>query len=361
VDAILDDLAFGYLVEREAGAGAHEVAGQGDRVMCVCAVGELTSEHGGPELRDLGSVVGVDADADNGGSRHDRLPVRGEVSDRGVRWRFGRRLRPDLCRERGSRFVDGAVFTDHDGQGGQRFHKTMRAEWATPTARTFVTIVEAQASLDAWVREYNTVRPHQSVGGRPPIARFALAGPRPTSVELDERSEEVESRRRPSRTRAPGVSRWVDHPGQIRLAGFAYSVGPVFAGEHVEVVAGEGIVSILHHGVLVASHAQRLRADQLDRLQRPERAPLVRRARDATAGLTVTRIADGDGVISFAATPYRAGRAWARQNIDVTIVAGSVQLSVDGKVIRVHPIRHERSRELAFANPKGRPRHVKQA
>jgi hypothetical protein len=135
----------------------------------------------------------------------------------------------------------------------------------------------------------------------------------------------------------------------------------VFAGEHVEVVAGEGIVSILHHGVLVASHAQRLRADQLDRLQRPERAPLVRRARDATAGLTVTRIADGDGVISFAATPYRAGRAWARQNIDVTIVAGSVQLSVDGKVIRVHPIRHERSRELAFANPKGRPRHVKQA
>jgi hypothetical protein len=37
--------------------------------------------------------------------------------------------------------------------------------------------------------------------------------------------------------------------------------------------------------------------------------------------------------------------------------AASVQLSRDGKVIRVHPIRHDRSRELgAFANPKGRPR-----
>jgi len=34
-----------------------------------------------------------------------------------------------------------------------------------------------------------------------------------------------------------------------------------------------------------------------------------------------------------------------------------VQLSVDDQVIRVHPIRHDRSRELgAFANPKGRPR-----
>jgi hypothetical protein len=41
----------------------------------------------------------------------------------------------------------------------------------------------------------------------------------------------------------------------------------------------------------------------------------------------------------------------------VSIVGGSVQLAKDGKVIRVHPIRHDRSRELgAFANPKGRPR-----
>jgi hypothetical protein len=37
----------------------------------------------------------------------------------------------------------------------------------------------------------------------------------------------------------------------------------------------------------------------------------------------------------------------------VAIVAGSVQLSKDGQVIRVHPIRHDRSRELgAFANPR---------
>jgi hypothetical protein len=55
--------------------------------------------------------------------------------------------------------------------------------------------------------------------------------------------------------------------------------------------------------------------------------------------------------------PYSAGRRWARQSIDVAIVAGSVPLSKDGQIIRVHPIRHDRSRELgAFANPKGRPR-----
>jgi transposase InsO family protein len=280
--------------------------------------------------------------------------------------RFGRGPGPVLfdriCAENGVRHLLTAPYSPTTTGKVERFHKTMRAEWATPTERRFATIVEAQAALDAWVSEYNTARPHQSVGGRPPIERFALAGRGPASVELKERIEQAAAPRRGRVSRPPGASRWVDQRGQISLAGFTYSVGPVFAGEHVEVVVTGGLVEIVHHGVLVATHVQRLRADQLDRLQRPERATPVRRARDATAGLTVTRIADGDGVISFAATPYRAGRAWARRNIDVTIVAGSVQLSVDDKVIRVHPIRHDRSRELgAFANPKGRPRHAKPA
>ncbi len=53
---------------------------------------------------------------------------------------------------------------------------------------------------------------------------------------------------------------------------------------------------------------------------------------------------------------------WARTPIDVAIVGASVQLSKDGKLIRVHPFRHDRSRELgAFANPKGRPRRKNSA
>jgi hypothetical protein len=124
------------------------------------------------------------------------------------------------------------------------------------------------------------------------------------------------------------------------------------------VVAG-GLVEILHAGVVIVTHAQRFRADQADRAPR---ARITRRARDATAGLTVTRLANGTGVVSFAGTDYQAGRRWARQSIEVSIVAGSVQLSKDGKIIRVHPIRHDRSRELgAFANPKGRPRRKNSA
>ena len=159
--------------------------------------------------------------------------------------------------------------------------------------------------------------------------------------------------------RPAGVSRWVNAHGKISLAGFSYGVGATYAGEPVEVVVTGGLVDILHAGVVVATHAQRLRPDQADRAPR---ARVARKTRDATAGLTVTRLADGAGTITFAGTTYRAGRSWARQAIDVTIVAGSVQLSQDGKVIRIHPIRHDRTRELgAFANPKGRARRKNSA
>jgi hypothetical protein len=81
-----------------------------------------------------------------------------------------------------------------------------------------------------------------------------------------------------------------------------------------------------------------------------------------THSLTVTRLADGAGVACSADTNYAAGRRWARQPIDVTIVAGPVQLSKDRKVIHIHPLRHDRSRDLgAVANPKGRPRRKNSA
>jgi hypothetical protein len=104
------------------------------------------------------------------------------------------------------------------------------------------------------------------------------------------------------------------------------------------VVAG-GLADILHAGVVVAAHGQRLREDHAGRAPR---ARVARRARDATAGLAVTRLADGSGNVSFAGATYGAGRRWARAPVDVTIVAGPVQLSRDGKIIRVTGLPRER-------------------
>jgi hypothetical protein len=265
-----------------------------------------------------------------------------------------------ICADNGIRHLLTAPYSPTTTGKVERLHKTMRAEFFTHKDGRYANVEELQAALDGWVSEYNTARPHQSCGGRPPAERFRLADrslipdDSAAAPSLTPAAVSGEGAKRPA-----GVSRWVNARGKISLAGFSYHVGASYAGEPVEAVVAGGLVDILHAGVVVATHAQRIRADQADRAPR---APVASRARGATAGLTVTRLADAAGVVSFAGTPYAAGRRWARTAVDVSIVAASVQLSRDGHLIRVHPIRHDRARELgAFANPKGRPRRKNSA
>jgi len=237
----------------------------------------------------------------------------------------------------------------------ERFHRTMRDDFLVHHDRVHATIDELQRALDEWVDEYNTTRPHQSLGDRPPVERFALAAQhRSADLEMPDIADEVVLVERP-----PGVNRWVDQRGSIGIGGLRYRVGATFAGEPVEVVVRSGLVEILHAGVLVATHAERRRTTDASK---PQRAARAGRSRPPTSGMSVTRRVDGGGTVSFSGTGYRVGRSWARQFVEVAIVAGSVQISSKGKVIRVHAIRHDRSKEHgAFATPHGRPRKPKVA
>jgi transposase InsO family protein len=232
----------------------------------------------------------------------------------------------------------------------ERFHRTWRDEFLAEHDRVHASIEEAQAALDAWVVKYNTERPHQSLGDRPPAERFALAAPRRV---VDTDTDLGETQVPPGSPRPPGVSRWVDQRGSIGLNHFRYRVGPTYVGESVEVVVLGGLVEILHAGVLIATHAERRRADVATQAQR---SPRQGRARPPTSGLSVSRIVCSAGTISFASTDYRVGRSWVGRQVDVAVVAGSVQISEGTKVIRVSAIRHDRAKEHgAFARPQGRP------
>ena len=141
-----------------------------------------------------------------------------------------------------------------------------------------------------------------------------------------------------------------------------YRVGTAFAGQQVEVVTTHGLVEILHTGVLITTHVQRRCRSAGQGAAENSRAVPARTARNPTTGLSVTRIVDGAGTVSFAGTGYRVGAAWARKTVDIAIVAGSVQISAAGKVIRVHAARHDPVKEHgAFAVPGGRPRRPKPA
>jgi hypothetical protein len=68
------------------------------------------------------------------------------------------------------------------------------------------------------------------------------------------------------------------------------------------------------------------------------------------------------GNLSFAGTNYRVGNSFRRRQIQVAVVGGTVEISIGEELIRVHRIRHDRTREHgALANPGGRLRRINAA
>jgi transposase InsO family protein len=131
-----------------------------------------------------------------------------------------------ICTDNGIKHLLTAPYSPTATGKVERLHKTMRAEFFTPNDRMFATIPGLQAALDAWVAEYNTARPPQSCGRRPPAERFRLAQ---AFLAAD---GPVAAQSAPAAVLAPpqarhlaGVSRWVNARGKISLAGFTYNVG----------------------------------------------------------------------------------------------------------------------------------------
>src|SRR6202012_1648443 len=85
-----------------------------------------------------------------------------------------------VCVENGIRHLLTAPRSPTTTGKVERLHKTMRAEFFTDADRRYATIAELQTALDRWGVRYNTHRPHQSRGMRPPAERFALPPPTPT-------------------------------------------------------------------------------------------------------------------------------------------------------------------------------------
>jgi transposase InsO family protein len=250
-----------------------------------------------------------------------------------------------ICREHDVRHLLTAPRSPTTTGKVERFHRTLRTEFLA--GRTFASLEEAQAELDAWVESYNAERPHQSLGMATPAARFALAARREAAEEPDAAVHAATD----ADLRA--VTRRVGHSGKISLAGELYHVGTYLAGETVglELTDG-GLLQVSHHGVLVASPARR----------RPpanggaERPPRVRRARSQDATASVIRLVDTTGYVSFAGTGYWLGVHHRGQQVEVRRVGDSVEIRHAGVLLRTQPARHDRAKEHgAFSTPNGRP------
>jgi transposase InsO family protein len=225
----------------------------------------------------------------------------------------------------------------------ERLHRTMRDEFFSEN--TFDTIEETQVALDQWVVTYNTQREHQSLGDTVPLRRFELA--RRDDVDILDGDVETE----PAVPTRKSLTRVVDEKGRVSVLTFRYHVGRLYSGERVQVSSDDGLLYVHHRDVLIATHARRHLVDvDVAFSAQP-------RAKAPTKGDEVLRKVDPTGAVSFAGTNYRVGNAYRGRRAGVRIVGDTVQITVDGVLIRTHQSRHDQSKEFsALAQTKGKPR-----
>ncbi len=263
-----------------------------------------------------------------------------------------------ICRENGIKHRLTAPRSPTTTGKVERWHRTLRQEFLT--GRVFVDVADAQVKLDEWVHHYNHDRPHQGIGMVAPWERFRLAASEPAVVELEGASPDTT-------TVEPAATRRVSAGGEISFATVRYRAGIWLAGETVEVICDGRLVHLHHRGVLIATHVRRHKpaAEAAARVRGTKTKPPPRRAgtpRPSASSASVTRKVDSSGAVSFAATTYRVGNRFKRRQVQVAIVGGTVEISIGEELIRVHPIRHDRTREHgALANPGGRPRRINAA
>jgi transposase InsO family protein len=255
-----------------------------------------------------------------------------------------------ICRENGVDHLLTAPRSPTTTGKVERWHKTLRREFLD--GKVFDSIADAQAQLDAWVRHYNFERPHQSLGGVPPIERFRLAAPRPGPAEAVEPE--------PATATTPVTTRRVSSTGTISFAAAQYKAGVWLAGQEVEVRCDGGLVQLHHRGVLIATHARRHAVDKQEAgLQRGRR---LSPSRPSATAASVTRKVDSSGNVCFAGTNYRVGAKYRRRQVQVAVIGDTVEISVGNQLIRSHRVKHDRTREHgALANPGGRPHRINAA
>jgi transposase InsO family protein len=128
-----------------------------------------------------------------------------------------------ICRENGIDHLLTAPRSPTTTGKIERFHRTLRSEFLT--GRTFADLEEAQGELDAWVKSYNTQRPHQSLAMATPANRFIAEASRTadTSAMGTERSGEE------------WISRKITTNGVISVAWQEISCGIHRAGRRVDI------------------------------------------------------------------------------------------------------------------------------
>ncbi|MER5466994.1 IS481 family transposase, partial [Streptomyces sp. NPDC002668] len=108
----------------------------------------------------------------------------------------------------------------------ERFHQTLRRELLDECVQ-FSDITAAQAAIDAWLADYNSARPHQSLGMAAPASRFSsqaasadgavLPVKLPPSLASVATAQNTELPPEPEPAAAAPAGRWVPAEGEVAM------------------------------------------------------------------------------------------------------------------------------------------------
>ena len=232
----------------------------------------------------------------------------------------------------------------------ERLHQTLQQELLNVHG-PFASIEDAQAALDAWRKEYNTTRPHQSLDMAFPSARFTRAAPEswacripaeltrtgkpapagdddPDDVPRQSSAVPPDGHQAADGLLAVELDRVVPPSGNLWLAGQQIWLGPAMTGRTVRLWAGLDRVHVLLDGFRVKTLPSRLDVRDLARLaaagaRRAGPPPLPPASGDV---IEVERTVNASGNVSLGSHMVSAGLPLAGQR---------VTLQLDGPVAHI--------------------------
>jgi transposase InsO family protein len=265
----------------------------------------------------------------------------------------------------------------------ERFHQTLRRE-LLDDARPFTSLLDAQAAIDGWVREYNAERPHQSLETKVPVTpaeRFqpapdeqrellplwlpgSLASvPEPAGTPTAERAIDAGAAPAPAVDGGPvEFDRVVPPSGNLWAMGRQFWLGPQRAGQTVRFWAGVDVIHLSIAGARVKSLRSHLSTADLAQLAhdgaRPAGPPPLPPAEDGAA-IEVDRAVNNGGLVGLGGRQVLAAEILGGRPVIVRIEPQTLMfLDPDTREllrVRPNPLTPEQTLRLQGARPAGPP------
>jgi transposase InsO family protein len=301
--------------------------------------------------------------------------------------RNGEVLFDKICRRNGIAHRLTAPASPNQNGKVERFHGTFRPDFLD-VAGPFTSVEEAQAAVDAWVRDYNAERPHQALDAKVPVTpadRFApvpaaqrnlvdlwlpaaldsAGAPGPEPAEPDAAAECLPGPVLAPRDGGPvEFDRVVPPSGNLQVAGKQFWLGPARAGTVIRFWADCDLICLSAGGTRIKTLRSHLSPADLRKLAASGAVPAGPSPLPPAAGtqaVEVERPVSRGGLVSLGNHRLLAAEILGGQLVGIRIEPATLMFFDPATRVllrtRPNPLTPPETARLRGARPAGPPPH----